>query len=94
MYRDNKIGDKNQIIKLQVLSNLKILVLAGNPLDQIPNYRFEVIARLPKLERLDKEVIAPEEREEASTFYQQQLKELEAQKELEAEALKGSVPAE
>ncbi|TPX70691.1 hypothetical protein SpCBS45565_g01582 [Spizellomyces sp. 'palustris'] len=66
--RDNKIQSPTQIDHLQPLSRLKILVLMGNPIDQHPSYRLEIIHRLPKLERLDKDPVTEEEREEAEQY--------------------------
>lgn len=52
------------LVRLALLP-LKILVLAENPISKIEDYRAHIISLLPKLERLDKEVITAEEREEA-----------------------------
>ncbi|KAJ3197406.1 Leucine-rich repeat-containing protein 23 [Irineochytrium annulatum] len=53
-----------EISKLSALPALKVLVLSENPIDQIPNYRIEILSRLPKLERIDKDPVTDEEREE------------------------------
>lgn len=37
------------------------LILEGNPLDQVPNYRARVLARLPRLLSLDGRAVAPGE---------------------------------
>ena len=66
--RENKISSPKEISKLGVLPNLRILVLSGNPVTQIRNYRQDVIGRLPNLERLDKEAVTKEEREEAEAY--------------------------
>ncbi|KAJ3219999.1 Leucine-rich repeat-containing protein 23 [Dinochytrium kinnereticum] len=62
--RNNKISNIDEIRKLSVLPSLKTLILSENPIDQLPNYRIDVLLRLPKLEKLDKEPITDEEREE------------------------------
>ncbi|KAJ3331699.1 hypothetical protein HDU76_002457 [Blyttiomyces sp. JEL0837] len=63
--RNNKIDNFDEVAKLAVLPALKSLTLSENPVDQLPNYRLEVLSRLPKLEKIDKEPVADEEREEA-----------------------------
>ncbi|KAI9088305.1 hypothetical protein DFS34DRAFT_585957, partial [Phlyctochytrium arcticum] len=63
--RGNQIANIAEIDHLAVLPALKILVLSENPIDQLPTYRLDILSRLPKLERLDKEPVTEEEREEA-----------------------------
>jgi hypothetical protein len=53
-----------QIDKLAKLSGLKLLVLAENPISSLDGYRLEVLIKLPKLDKLDKEPVTFEEREE------------------------------
>ncbi|KAJ3106107.1 regulator of ime2 [Phlyctochytrium bullatum] len=65
--RNNKIANIEEVGKLAVLPALKVLVLAENPIDQLPNYRVDVVARVPNLERLDKEPITDEEHEPDSS---------------------------
>lgn len=48
-----------------VAKTLRALVLAENPLSETEDYRLSVLTRLPLLERLDKELISPEEKGEA-----------------------------
>jgi hypothetical protein len=55
----------DQIMKLNRLHNLKTLILIENPIDQTENYRLVVIGELPKLDRLDKDPLSPEERDDA-----------------------------
>ncbi|KAJ3320321.1 Leucine-rich repeat-containing protein 23 [Boothiomyces sp. JEL0866] len=64
----NKIETMDQIEKLQRLHSLRILVLIENPIEQIENYRLEILNRLSKLDRLDKEQVLQEEREEAAVY--------------------------
>jgi hypothetical protein len=59
---DNIISSVTELDHLSFLSNLKELVLEGNPLHSIHEYRAEVIRRLPKCERLDYETITAAER--------------------------------
>ncbi|KAL2916223.1 hypothetical protein HK105_204314 [Polyrhizophydium stewartii] len=63
--RANRIAAWPEVEKLKVLRALRILSLAENPIDQTEGYRLEVIMRLPKLDKLDKDPISPEEREDA-----------------------------
>jgi Leucine-rich repeat (LRR) protein len=53
---------------LDGLPKLKILVLLENPIEEIPNYRLSVIGKFEKLERLDKDTINLEERDEAAAL--------------------------
>ncbi|KAJ8017312.1 hypothetical protein DPEC_G00016570 [Dallia pectoralis] len=48
-----------------VSRSLRGLVLSENPLVETEDYRLCVLSRLPLLERLDKERVSPEEKEEA-----------------------------
>ncbi|NWV37484.1 LRC23 protein, partial [Grantiella picta] len=68
--RSNGIRSIQEVEKLQVLPMLQALVLMDNPCTEEPDYRLEVLLRLPQLQRLDKELIEEEEREEAVKFRQ------------------------
>ncbi|KAI9342893.1 hypothetical protein BDR26DRAFT_858945 [Obelidium mucronatum] len=63
--RNNLIESLDDIWRLANLPNLKVLNLTDNPVQKVPNYRIEVIYRCKKLEKLDKEPVTEEEREEA-----------------------------
>ncbi|EGF77690.1 hypothetical protein BATDEDRAFT_91521 [Batrachochytrium dendrobatidis JAM81] len=63
--RANKISSLAQVDALKTLDGLRILILSENPLDQIEGYRLEVIGRLPHLQRLDKDLVIADEREDA-----------------------------
>ncbi|XP_064159960.1 leucine-rich repeat-containing protein 23 [Anguilla rostrata] len=64
--RGNRVSSPRALASLdEVASTLKTLVLAENPLAEIEDYRLFVLSRLPTLERLDKEQVSAEEREEA-----------------------------
>ncbi|NWV26445.1 LRC23 protein, partial [Origma solitaria] len=68
--RGNGIHSSQEVEKLQVLPMLQALVLMDNPCAEEPDYRMEVLVRLPQLQRLDKELIVEEEREEAAKIRQ------------------------
>nr|XP_030123128.3 leucine-rich repeat-containing protein 23 [Taeniopygia guttata] len=68
--RSNGIKSFQEVEKLQVLPMLQALVLMDNPCAEEPTYRLEVLSRLPQLQRLDKESIEEEEREEAEKICQ------------------------
>ncbi|NXU12081.1 LRC23 protein, partial [Pardalotus punctatus] len=68
--RANGIHSIQEVEKLQVLPMLQALVLMDNPCAEEPSYRLEVLIRLPQLQRLDKELIEEEEREEAAKIRQ------------------------
>ncbi|KAI8820262.1 uncharacterized protein EV422DRAFT_597359 [Fimicolochytrium jonesii] len=66
--RGNNLSSTAEIDRLAHMHSLRILVLTDNPLTSHPTYRLEILARLPKLERLDKEPIGDDEREEAGAY--------------------------
>lgn len=66
--RGNLVASFDEVGKLAILPTLKALILQECPITQLSNYRLEVIMRLLKLERLDKEMITYEEREEANQY--------------------------
>ncbi|NXP65230.1 LRC23 protein, partial [Chloropsis cyanopogon] len=68
--RSNGIKSFQEVEKLQVLPMLQALVLMENPCAEEPNYRLEVLSRLPQLQRLDKELIEEEEWEQAEKIRQ------------------------
>ncbi|NXK40000.1 LRC23 protein, partial [Piprites chloris] len=75
--RNNGIGSFQEVEKLQVLPMLQALVLSENPCADEPNYRLEVLALLPQLQRLDKEVVEQDEQEEAMKIRQTRQEEKE-----------------
>ncbi|KAJ3149371.1 Leucine-rich repeat-containing protein 23 [Geranomyces variabilis] len=66
--RGNNIHSTAEIDHLSHITTLRILVLSDNPVTSHPTYRLEILARVPKLDRLDKDPITDEEREEASAY--------------------------
>ncbi|NXC09625.1 LRC23 protein, partial [Orthonyx spaldingii] len=68
--RSNGIKSFQEVEKLQVLPMLQALVLMENPCSEQPEYRLEVLSRLPRLQRLDKELIEEDERKEAGKIRQ------------------------
>lgn len=72
-FRSNGIRSFQEVEKLQVLPTLQALVLTDNPCAEEPDYRLEVLSRLPQLQRLDKELIEEDEREEAEQIRQTRL---------------------
>lgn len=64
--RGNVISDENGLQSLKFLSKtLQTLVLLENPLVEISDYRINVVMILPNLERLDKDPVSAEEKNEA-----------------------------
>nr|XP_054483890.1 leucine-rich repeat-containing protein 23 [Agelaius phoeniceus] len=88
--RSNGIKSFQEVGKLQVLPMLQALVLMDNPCAQEPDYRLQVLSRLPRLQRLDKETVEEEEREEAEKIRQTR-REKEKEKEMQ-ESLEDTVP--
>ncbi|XP_010394422.1 leucine-rich repeat-containing protein 23 [Corvus cornix cornix] len=78
--RSNGIRSFQEVEKLQVLPMLQALVLMDNPCAEEPDYRLEVLSQLPQLQRLDKEFIEEDEREEAEQIRRTRL---EKKKEME-----------
>ncbi|MBN3306658.1 leucine-rich repeat-containing protein 23 [Amia ocellicauda] len=54
-----------------VAATLRALVLSENPLAESEDYRLRILARLPLLERLDKEAVTSEERSEVAERQQE-----------------------
>ncbi|XP_075952909.1 leucine-rich repeat-containing protein 23 isoform X1 [Anarhichas minor] len=64
--RGNAILDENAVQGLALVSKtLRALVLSENPLVEMTDYRLSLLILLPQLERLDKDLVDPEERTEA-----------------------------
>lgn len=64
----NKISDPDEIFFLAHFHRLRKLSLYGNPVDQIKNYRFYVIALLPNLQILDFIAITRGDQQNAATL--------------------------
>lgn len=74
-FRGNAILDENALQSLRLVSKtLRALVLSENPLVETTDYRLSVLVFLPRLERLDKEPVSPEERTEAQERIKVQLR--------------------
>ncbi|XRB06100.1 U2 small nuclear ribonucleoprotein A [Pycnococcus provasolii] len=61
----NRLNDLNELEKLEANVELVELVLFGNPLSRRPQYRANVVRRLPSLLRCDGKDVTAEERESA-----------------------------
>ncbi|KAJ3302314.1 Leucine-rich repeat-containing protein 23 [Kappamyces sp. JEL0829] len=62
--RSNKIENQDELVKLQKNTKLRVVVFTDNPIAAIDNYRIDMITKLPKLDRIDKEPVSQEERDE------------------------------
>ncbi|KAM3617838.1 uncharacterized protein V6R79_011805 [Siganus canaliculatus] len=72
--RENSISDENALQCLSLVSKtLRALVISENPVAEAIDFRVNMLVLLPKLERLDKDPVSPEERSEAL----QRIKELQ-----------------
>ncbi|XP_070825668.1 leucine-rich repeat-containing protein 23 [Chaetodon trifascialis] len=70
--RGNAILDENALRCLGLVSkSLRALVISENPLVETTDYRLSVLILLPRLERLDKDPVSPEERTEAKERIQE-----------------------
>ncbi|XP_061940399.1 dynein axonemal assembly factor 11 isoform X5 [Apis cerana] len=65
--RNNNIEDLNEVCYLQGLPNLRNLWLGENPCAEKEGYRLSVLRTLPNLQKLDDEVVSPEEVQTALT---------------------------
>jgi len=74
--RDNELSRISELRKLDCLPNLDTLVVLGNPFlrkevdekEKEEEYRWIILAMLPKLTRIDKNPVSDEERNEAKTL--------------------------
>ena len=62
---NNKISDLQEVFKLNSCKKLQRLVLVNNMVTEMPNYRLQVIGRIPGLRVLDFEKVTKAERIEA-----------------------------
>ncbi|XP_069815434.1 leucine-rich repeat-containing protein 72 isoform X2 [Dendropsophus ebraccatus] len=70
MLNDNRLTDLQGTVKeLRGMTNLRVLNLFHNPLEQDPGYRHCVIHHLPSVQLLDREHVTQKEREEAFLLY-------------------------
>ncbi|XP_071414934.1 leucine-rich repeat-containing protein 23 isoform X3 [Pithys albifrons albifrons] len=90
--RNNGISRLQEVEKLQVLPMLQALVLLDNPCVDEPDYRLEVLALLPHLQRLDKEAVEKDEQAEAMRI--RQTRQEEKEKEMEASLKDDVIPQE
>ncbi|KAK9300064.1 hypothetical protein QLX08_007111 [Tetragonisca angustula] len=65
--RNNNIEDLNEVCYLQALPNLRNLWLGENPCAEKEGYRLAVLRALPNLQKLDDEIVSPEEVQTALT---------------------------
>ncbi|KYN37680.1 Leucine-rich repeat-containing protein 23 [Trachymyrmex septentrionalis] len=67
--RSNELAKISELKKLDCLPNLEILVVLGNPLlreeEEDKEYRQIILTMLPKLERIDKDLVLDQERDQA-----------------------------
>lgn len=71
--RANNVANIAEVKKLAVLPKLSELVLTDNPLVEEEDYRLEVLCRVRRLDRLDKDVFDEDEREQAQEKYEEML---------------------
>jgi Leucine-rich repeat (LRR) protein len=69
--RGNQISEMEEIDKLTCLPYLRALSLVDCPIVDVDDYRVEVLVRLRKLERLDKDQYTDDERGDAEDIYAQ-----------------------
>lgn len=83
--RANNVKELDEVKKLAVLPKLAELVLTDNPLVEEEDYRLEVLCRVRRLDRLDKDIFDEDEREQATEKYEEMLEAAKAVEETAAE---------
>ncbi|KAI5088185.1 centriolin isoform X2, partial [Silurus meridionalis] len=74
----NKIFSLHELTKLKLLKSLTELMLAGNPVSDLPHYRPFLVFHLRSLEVLDGQPVTEHEREKAhQRFYTEEIERLE-----------------
>ena len=63
--RKNNVSDPSQLFALSKLPKLRSLILAENPISQIPIYRALVVKLVPTLYKLDDTAVSPEDKKAA-----------------------------
>lgn len=63
--RKNNVSDPSQLFALSKLPKLRSLILAENPISQIPIYRALVVKLVPSLYKLDDAAVSPEDKKAA-----------------------------
>ncbi len=64
----NAIGDIKEVAKLAKFKHLRSLTLHGNPMDEVKNYRYHVLALIPSLKSLDFAAVTKKDADTALTF--------------------------
>ncbi|KAL0481241.1 developmentally-regulated LLR repeat protein [Acrasis kona] len=64
----NNISEVKEITRLSKFKNLRSLTLHGNPLDEVRNYRYHILALLPSLKILDFAAVTKKDVDTANTF--------------------------
>jgi hypothetical protein len=64
----NDIGEIKEIAKLSKFKNLRSLTLHGNPMDEVRNYRYHILALIPSLKSLDFAAVTRQDADTAVTF--------------------------
>merc|ERR1712167_470640 len=71
--RANNVDKMEEVKKLSILPKLTELVLTDNPLVEEEDYRLEVLCRVRRLDRLDKDPFDEDEREQAQEKYEEMM---------------------
>ena len=64
----NFIFDLNEFLKLNGLTKLRSLMVHGNPIVRIPNFRYYFIEIFPNLKKLDTVLVTNKERDNTNTW--------------------------
>ena len=65
-----------EITQLNQITTLRGVVLEGNPVSEVEQFRENVVMRIPQLNNLDGLVVTRTDRDAAQKFYEEQMTEM------------------
>lgn len=69
----NSIDAFEEVTKINQLETIRKLAFQGNPVASVPQFRENVVLRIPQLKHLDSTVITQADRDSAQAFYEEQM---------------------
>ena len=65
-----------EITRLNQIQSLRVVVFEGNPVAEVPQFRENVVMRIPQLSNLDGIGVTRTDRDAAQKFYEEQMIEM------------------